>query len=142
MNKSSIIIAVLTTAMFLTIIISYYNSLGNKDDYNLLRSKGPITKAELTIVHAPGIEDKKLLTISDRKVLDSLNLALDSVGNAVKVDIAKANSVYAIIDVYKNNKKAPMAIFNAESTGWVLIIGNSTFKSDYIFKFVQRQLPQ
>lgn len=142
MNKSSIIIALLTTAMFLTVLVSYFNRRNDKDDYNLLRSNVQIARAELTIINAPGIESKKTFILSDRKELDSLNAALKKLGSAVKIDLAKENRVYAIIEVYKNNKKVPMAILNAESTGWVLIIGNSTFKSDYIFKLVEGHLTQ
>lgn len=140
MNKSSIIIAVLTTFSLVLIIVSYFNKRNDKDDYNLLRSNGQITKAELTIFSAPGIQSKKLITLSDPKELDSLNIALTRQATPVKVEVAKENSVQAIINVYKNNEKTPVGILRSESTGWVLLMGNSTFKSDYIFRLVQRHL--
>ncbi|MCS3796041.1 hypothetical protein [Niastella sp. OAS944] len=142
MNKSSIIIAVLTTLSFLAIIISYFNKRTDKDDYKLLRSNGQITKAELTIFSAPGIQEKKLIPLSDRKELDSLNMALIKQATPIKVEIAKENSVTAIINVYKNNEKTPVGILRSETTGWVLLMGNETCKSDYIFRLVQRYLPQ
>lgn len=142
MNKSSIIIAVLTTLMFLAILISYFNRRSEKDDLNLLRSNGQITKAELTIFSAPGIQSKKLIPLSDPKELDSLNRAITREATPIKVEIAKENSVTAIINVYKNNQKTPVGILRSESTGWVLLMGNSTFKSDYIFRLVQRHLTQ
>lgn len=142
MNKSSIIIAILTTAMFLAILASWFNRRNDKDDYNLLISNEQIAKAELTIFRAPGIQSKKNIPISDRKELDSLNMALTRQATPFKVDIAKENSVQAIITVYKRNRKTPVGILNSESTGWVLLMGNSTFKSDYIFRLVQRHLPE
>jgi len=142
MNKSSIIIAVLTTISFLAIIISYFNKRTDKDDYKLLRSNGQIVKAELTIFSAPGIKDKKLIPLSDRKELDSLNMALTKQATPIKVTIAKENNVTAIINVYKNNEKTPVGILRSETTGWVLLMGNETCKSDYIFRLVQKYLPQ
>jgi hypothetical protein len=144
MNKSSIILAILTTCSLVFMLVTWFNKgKGNeKDDYNLLRSNAQIEKAELVIFSAPGMPDKKVIPISDRKDLDSLNMAITSQATPIKVQVAKENSVYAIIDVYKQNKKAPVGILKAESTGWVLLLGNSTFKSDYIFRLVQRHLAQ
>jgi hypothetical protein len=144
MNKSSIILAILTTCSLLFMVITWFNKgKGNeKDDYNLLRSNAKIEKAELVIFSAPGIPDKKSIPISDPKDLDSLNIAITKQATPTKVQVAKENSVYAIIDVYKQNKKVPVGILKAESTGWVLLLGNSTFKSDYIFRLVQKHLPQ
>jgi hypothetical protein len=142
MNKSSIIISVLTTFSLVLIIISWFNKRSDKDDYDLLRSKEKIAKAELTIFSAPGIPNKKLIPLTDQKELDSLNIALTSEATPVKVQVAKENSVYAIIDVYKQNRKTPVGILKSESTGWVLLMGNSTLKSDYIFRLVQRHIAQ
>ena len=142
MNKSSIIIAILTTLMFLAVLISYFNKRSDKDDYNLLRSNEQIAKAELTIFTAPGMHEKKLIPISDPKELDSLNMALVRQATPIKVEVAKENSITAIINVYKHNQNTPVGILHSESTGWVLLMGNSTFKSDYIFRLVQRHLPQ
>lgn len=142
MNKSSIIIAVLTTLMLLATLVSYFNRRNDKDDYNLLRSNEQIAKAELTIFSAPGIQSKKLIPISDRKELDSLNMALTRQATPIKVEVAKENSITAIINVYKHNQMIPVGILHSEATGWVLLMGNSTFKSDYIFRLVQRHLPQ
>jgi len=141
MNKSSIIIAILTTLSLVLFMVSYFNKRSDKDDYKLLRSNGQIVKAELTIFSAPGIQDKKLIPLSDRKELDSLNMALTRQATPVKVEIAKENNVTAIINVYKNNEKTPVGILHSETTGWVLLMGNETCKSDYIFKLVQRYLP-
>ena len=89
MNKSSIIIAILTTLSLVLVMVSYFNKRSDKDDYKLLRSNGQIVKAELTIFSAPGIQDKKLIPLSDRKELDSLNMALTRQATPVKVEIAK-----------------------------------------------------
>ena len=142
MNKSSIIIAILTTFSFVFIIISYFNKRTDKDDLKLLRSNGQIAKAELIIFSAPGIQNQKVIPLSDRKELDSLNMALTKEATPIKVTVAKENSVKAIIDVYKQNEKTPVGILKSESTGWVLLMGNETFKSDYIFRLVQRHLAQ
>ena len=144
MNKSSIILAVLTTCSLVFMVVTWFNKgKGNeKDDYNLLRSNAQIEKAELVIFSAPGIPDKKVISISDRKELDSLNMAITKQASLIKVQVAKENSVYAIIDVYKQNKKVPVGILKSESTGWVLLMGNSTLKSDYIFRLVQRHIAQ
>lgn len=142
MNKSSIILAILTTCSLLFMLVTWFNKGNEKDDYNLLRSNAQIDKAELTIFSAPGIPNKKIIPLSDRKELDSLNIALTRQATPVKVQVAKENSVYAIIDVYKRNQKAPVGILKSESTGWVLLMGNSTLKSDYIFKLVERYIAQ
>lgn len=142
MNKSSIILAILTTCSFAFIIISYFNKRTDKDDLKLLRSNGQIGKAELIIFSAPGIQSQKVIPLSDPKELDSLNMALTKEATPIKVTVAKENSVKAIIDVYKQNEKTPVGILKSESTGWVLLMGNETFKSDYIFRLVQRHLAQ
>ncbi|HEY8894075.1 MAG TPA: hypothetical protein VIM79_04655 [Niastella sp.] len=142
MNKSSIIISILTTFSLVLIIISWFNKRSDKDDYNLLRSKEKIAKAELTIFSAPGAPNKKLIPLSDQKELDSLNIALTTEATPVKVEVAKENSVKAIINVYKHNQNIPVGILKSESTGWVLLMGNSTFKSDYILRLVQRHIAQ
>jgi hypothetical protein len=142
MNKSSIILAILTTCSFVFIIISYFNKRTDKDDLKLLRSNGQIAKAELIIFSAPGIQNQKVIPLSDPKELDSLNMALTKEATPIKITVAKENSVKAIIDVYKQNEKTPVGILKSDSTGWVLLMGNSTFKSDYIFRLVQRHLTQ
>jgi len=139
MKRSTIFIAVPGALLFATLIVGFIcNAIRGQDTYNLIRSIGPISKVEITYW---GDKDK-MITITDRAILDSLNVALDNLGSSIKVDIAKANDIHAYIDVYKRDKKGEMEVVNSRFTGWILTIGNYKFKNDYIFELVKRYLPK
>ena len=139
MKRSPIVAAVLTALLFVSVIAGFIcDEIRGEDSYNLIRSIGPISKVEITYGGAQG----EMITISDRAILDSLNVTLDNLGNSIRVNIAKANDVHAFIDVYKRGKSGSMEVVNSQYTGWVLIVGNSKFKNDYVFELVQRYLPK
>ncbi|OQP63482.1 hypothetical protein A3860_24380 [Niastella vici] len=139
MKKSTIVVAVLGAFLVVTLIVGYIIVYSKgEDSYNLIRSIGPISKVEITYGGAQG----EMITISDRAILDSLNVTLDNLGNSIRVNIAKANDVYAFIVVYKRGKSGSMEVVHSQYTGWVLIVGNYKFKNDYVFGLVQRYLPK
>ena len=146
MKKSAIVIGVLATILGLIIIFASIDiEIRGEDAFKLVKSFEPITKVEITVISAPHIDEKagkKAITISDRTVLDSLSSSLRNLKNAVRVDIAKLNDVYVEMDVYKNKQKASLLVVHSIYTGWVLSVGDTKFKDDYVFELIQRYLPK
>jgi hypothetical protein len=138
MKKAKVIFAIIWGASVLVLlIIALITKLVSVDPFMVVKNFGPISKVEMSTYYEPR-EDKESITITDSKILDSLNASLRSLDHAITIDIAKANDVNVYMDVYKGKEKAKVRVVNSIYTGWVLIIGNLKFRDDYVFELVKR----
>ena len=137
-NSIVSILFVIIICIAIFFIIS--NHINSEDSLLIIRGSSPISKIEMEIITFPGLNEKKAITISDKNLLDSFSISLQNEIKPVQMQVAKANNVYVILEVYKGAKKIRMEVVNSEYTGWVLIIGDSNFTDEFIFRTIKKNL--
>ena len=141
MSKNNIIIAICIFALFSIIIIAFIRDhIGSVDSLALLTNKDPIEKIELIIITSPTFPNKRVFTITNTKILDSLNGSFRQQLEPVNVTIAKLNNVFAIIYIYKSKKKIQIDVVSSNYTGWVMKVGPKSFSDEYMFNLVKTYL--
>ncbi|AEV96545.1 hypothetical protein A4D02_20490 [Niastella koreensis] len=142
MKRSTIVRAVLGFSLGIALILSFiFVGIKGQNAYELLRSFEPISKIDITYINAPNLPRKEMITISDRAILDSLNKSFNNL-KSLRVDVSKTNDFYAELIVYKAGQKASMDVFNSKFTGWILRVGYSKFKDEYLFELMQKHIPK
>ena len=116
------------------IFVIVSDSVYTDNQLNILKAKQPITKVEMKIGSDSPVT---YVTISDRRQLDSINLAFQ---NAQEKDIQNGGlfETWADVNVYKGNKKANLFIQHSIYNGWMIEVGSKTLTSDYLFALVRR----
>lgn len=126
------IVFTLIPAALLYMVVS--NASYSKKQLNALHGREEISKAELKVVSQAGVN---YITLSEAKQLDSINTALQQ-AKRIRVQTGGSAERWADLNIYKGGKEINAHVKYNPYNGWMIIIGNETLSSEYIFSLVNR----
>lgn len=118
--------------LLLAVVLIVRNHLDEEETAYLLREKAGISKMEIRFTSPSG--DK--FVISDRILLDSINRALMGI-KEIDAQVGGIHDISVEINVFKKSKTINFWVQHSPYNGWMLIIGNRTFQSDYMFRLIK-----
>lgn len=117
---------------FLPIMIP--KCVGTTNTLNTIREEGVISKMTLKITSLAGL---KHVIITNKNKLDSINTALKE-AKEIYVQQGGAFEISSDISVFKNGKHANFFVEFSKYNGWMIVVENRTFSSNYIFNLIKQ----
>lgn len=133
-NFKTIFTIVIVGLLAITITVGFIsNWINTNNRLSIIKEPGDIQKVEVKVVSDAGIKSS---LITDSSKLDMINTALKQ-AQEIKGRTARVSEIWSDLLIYKNNKKVNLRIQHSIYNGWVIIIGNKTFNSNYMFRLVE-----
>jgi hypothetical protein len=117
---------------FLPMIIP--KCVGTTNTLNTIKEEGVISKMTLKISSSAGL---KYILITNAKKLDTINTVLKET-KEIYVQQGGSFEISSDISVFKNGKQANFFVEFSKYNGWMIVIENRTFSSDYIFNLIKQ----
>lgn len=110
-----------------------YNHYKVDDMVAALKDKSAVTRVDIS-VDCPSAPREIVLT--DKQLLDTFGKALMQM-KETDVQRGGEHTLSARVTVYKKNKKVEFFVRESPYNGWMIIVFNRSYESDFIFNLVK-----
>lgn len=126
------------SCLLIVVIVMIYNHFHVDNMVAALKDKSAVTRVDIS-VYCPSATREIVLT--DKQLLDTFGRALMQM-KETDVQRGGAHTLSARVTVYKKNKKVEFFVRQSPYHGWMVIVFNRSYESNFIFNLVKSYCQQ